>query len=70
MPIMDGFIATTTLKEKMNKNEIPNIPIIALTGLNSKEDVDKCYGCGFDYFLSKPASQKVILDAFDKIMNK
>ncbi len=55
MPIMDGFTATAILKDKMKKMEIQNIPIVALTALNSKDDIDKCYASGFDYFLAKPA---------------
>ena len=31
MPIMDGFQATIELKKKMKANQIPEIPIIALT---------------------------------------
>ena len=31
MPVIDGYLATKILKEKMRKNELPEIPIIAHT---------------------------------------
>ena len=40
MPVIDGYVATKVLKEKMNKNEIPNIHIIAHTAY-CKDNIDK-----------------------------
>ncbi len=51
MPILDGFEATFIIKQNPN---MKNLPIIALTAHNSKEDKDKCYEVGMSDFLTKP----------------
>ena len=38
MPVMDGYVATRILKDKMKKGEIPEIPIVAHTAY-SKENM-------------------------------
>ncbi len=54
MPIMDGYEVTKALKEMMKKNEISNIPIVALSA-NDKEFNVHCYKeCGMADFLPKP----------------
>ena len=51
---MDGYEATKILKEKMNNNELKDIPIIAVTAFSTEEDKAKCYSYGFDEVLVKP----------------
>ncbi|HOD40695.1 MAG: Sensory/regulatory protein RpfC [bacterium ADurb.Bin243] len=49
MPLMDGYETTTILRQK-------NIdtPIIALTASALKSDVEYCFECGMNAYLSKP----------------
>ncbi|HOT75824.1 MAG TPA: response regulator, partial [Candidatus Wallbacteria bacterium] len=49
MPLMDGYETTTILRQK-------NIdtPIIALTASALKADVEYCFECGMNAYLSKP----------------
>ena len=54
MPVMDGYEATTILKDKMNKEEIPKIPISACTAYAFNHDTKKCYENGMDDYISKP----------------
>lgn len=49
MPIMDGFLATQTIREFASK-----IPIIALTANTSQEDRQRALDSGMNDFLSKP----------------
>lgn len=49
MPDMDGFEATKHIR-LFN----PNIPILALTALNSAEIQDKATACGMNYVITKP----------------
>ncbi len=53
MPVMDGFEATKTIR---NKFEPPksNIPIIALTANAIKGDDQKCLEAGMNDYISKP----------------
>ncbi|MBE9491461.1 MAG: PAS domain S-box protein, partial [Bacteroidetes bacterium] len=61
MPRMDGFEATRLIR---NKNELTGIPIIALTALAMKEDVERIEKAGFDAYLLKPFH---ISDLFEKV---
>jgi two-component system, sensor histidine kinase and response regulator len=54
MPIMDGFEATSRIKEDMG-DEAP--PIVALTAHAMKGDEERCLSAGMDGYISKPISQ-------------
>ncbi len=51
MPVMDGYAMMDELKEDM---EVSDIPVIALTALAMKQDVDRISNYGFDGVLIKP----------------
>jgi signal transduction histidine kinase/ActR/RegA family two-component response regulator len=57
MPVMDGYETTKVLKEKMKKEEIPNIPVIAFTANDSEKDKEKCKKVGMSDYLTKPLSE-------------
>jgi CheY-like chemotaxis protein/anti-sigma regulatory factor (Ser/Thr protein kinase) len=63
MPRMDGFEATSIIR---GKSELKGIPVIALTALAMKEDVEKIENAGFDEYLLKPFH---ISDLFEKLGN-
>jgi PAS domain S-box-containing protein len=52
MPEMDGYEATTTIRQL--NSEISKIAIVAMTANAMKEDRDRCMACGMDDYLSKP----------------
>lgn len=54
MPIMDGWKTTRKLREMMQNQQIPKIPIIGLTAFTSNEDVEKCKEAGMLHILHKP----------------
>jgi len=54
MPIMDGYEVTRILKDMMERKEIPNIPIVALTANDKEFNLDRYKECGMTDFLSKP----------------
>jgi len=66
MPIMDGYETARILKEKMNNNEIPKVPIIALTAHSSKNEEKKCLAAGMDSFIVKPINQKNLREVLEK----
>ena len=56
MPVMDGYIATQTLREKACL-----IPIIAMTANASEGDAQRCLAAGMDDYVTKPFTQASLL---------
>jgi len=65
MPKMDGYEATTTLR---NKNY--NAPIIALTAHAMPEERERCSRSGFDSYLSKPVDAEVLVETVQSIAER
>jgi len=53
MPVMDGYKATSAIRE-INKD----VPIIALTGFARAWDDGKCQACGMNDYLTKPCTKE------------
>jgi len=67
MPEMDGFQATTNIRERENtQNAQSHIPIIALTADVQKGIVEKCLDAGMDDYLSKPFNKKQLQEKLEK----
>jgi CheY-like chemotaxis protein len=63
MPVMDGYETAQMLNEMMKNKEIPQVPILAWTVLDSGKDVTRCFKSGMAGYLPKPASQDALLEA-------
>ena len=66
MPVLNGFEAANILTEKMVKNEIPFIQIVACTAHAMDEDLEKCKKNGMYMQLLKPVS----IARIDEIIRK
>jgi two-component system sensor histidine kinase/response regulator len=69
MPKMDGFEATSAIREKEKKTG-SHIPIIALTAHAMKGDKEKCIENGMDDYISKPIKPEDLFDTIDRVIKK
>ena len=64
MPNIDGFKATTIIK---NHDNYKRIPVIAVTAFARDEDKERCDIIGFDDYISKPFSIDTILKKIENL---
>jgi two-component system, sensor histidine kinase and response regulator len=69
MPVMNGFDATVTIREK-EKESGTHIPILALTAHSMKMDRDRCLVCGMDNYVAKPVRMHELLVAIKKLAHE
>jgi CheY-like chemotaxis protein len=70
MPVMDGFTATETIRRWEEDQQLPPVPIIALTALALKEEAAKSLAAGCTLHLTKPIRKKTLLDILQHPFNK
>jgi PAS domain S-box-containing protein len=54
MPIMDGFVATSMIREYEIKHKFKRVPIIAMTANAMQGDKERCLEVGMDDYVTKP----------------
>ncbi|MFT4797336.1 MAG: signal transduction histidine kinase/CheY-like chemotaxis protein [Candidatus Azotimanducaceae bacterium] len=54
MPVMDGFTATSLIRDWEQQQSKPRLPIVALTAHILPEQEQSCYDAGMDDLLTKP----------------
>lgn len=66
MPIVDGYEATATIRQKEEEGGKVRTPVIALTSFSMKDEINKSLAAGCDCHLVKPvnraALEKVLAD--------
>jgi signal transduction histidine kinase/CheY-like chemotaxis protein len=62
MPVMGGVEATHAILEYEEENDLPHVPIVALTANTLKGDRERLLGEGMDEFLSKPIETEAMKD--------
>jgi CheY-like chemotaxis protein len=70
MPRLNGFEATSAIREKEKERERGHTPIIALTAHAFKEDEEKCLAAGMDAYVSKPVDFKNCLEVIRELLDK
>ncbi len=65
MPVLDGFAATSSIREK-EKSAGQFTPIIAITAYALKGDQEKCLAAGMDDYISKPINRDELLQKVER----
>ena len=68
MPIMDGWQATSRIRERKALNA--TTPIIAVTANAMKGDRDKCIAAGMNDYISKPVERRRLFETISKWVSK
>jgi PAS domain S-box-containing protein len=63
MPEMDGLTATRLIKQMK-----PQLPVVAQTAYESREDRDKAMASGVDYYLTKPISRVLFMEVINQFI--
>jgi CheY-like chemotaxis protein len=67
MPEMDGFEATSRIREQ-EKSTSQHIPIIALTAHAMVGDRERCLAAGMDDYVSKPINAEDLFAAIERLL--
>lgn len=68
MPVMNGFTATTIVREHESPKE--HVTIIAMTANTMEGDREECLAAGMDDYLSKPIKPAVLLEILARWLEK
>jgi len=69
MPVMDGYEATTAIRNRHSAVRNHDILIIAMTANAMKGDREKCLAVGMNDYVSKPISPRELSDVLEKWLN-
>nr|CRH07063.1 putative response regulator receiver domain modulated hybrid histidine kinase with Hpt domain [Candidatus Magnetococcus massalia] len=67
MPELDGFGAIRRVREWEAEQSLTTTPIIALTALSVKQDLDRAMEAGCDFVLTKPFRKAQLLAAIERL---
>ena len=59
MPVMDGYAATAAIRA-LTREDAKTIPIIAMTGNNFEEDINRSFEAGMNAHITKPIDIRVL----------
>ncbi len=68
MPVMDGIEATHEILDYEEDEEVPHIPIVALTANALKGDRERFLGEGMDEYITKPIETSELLYILNKFL--
>ena len=66
MPVIDGYQATTKIRQLEKENNMERTPIIALTANSTQADKQKCLDTGMDDFIGKPIKKEFVEEKIRK----
>lgn len=66
MPQMDGFELTKAIRQHEQQEDMPPIPIIAITANALKGEAEKCLAHGMDDYMAKPVELETLRNKLEK----
>jgi len=69
MPVMDGVEATHEIRDYEKDEEVPHVPIVALTAYSLKGDRERFLGEGMDEYITKPIETTELLYILNKFLS-
>jgi len=70
MPVMDGIEATHEILDYEEDEEVPHVPIVALTANALKGDRERFLNEGMDEYITKPIETSELLYVLNKFLSK
>ena len=67
MPTMDGYEATRTIR-RLSRNDVKNLPIIAMTANALEEDKEAALKNGMNAHISKPLDMNIFISVLKKLL--
>lgn len=67
MPVMDGFQATTQIRQIPKTKDIP---VLAATALATREDEERCLASGCNAYIAKPFTCRQLDDAIKQLFDR
>ncbi|MDR0447379.1 MAG: response regulator [Treponema sp.] len=67
MPVINGYEAAKTIRA-LNREDAKTVPIVALTALAFKEDIDKSLASGMNFHLAKPLNIDKMMEITYKLL--
>ena len=64
MPVMNGYQATTIIRERLKSN----VPIIAMTAHNRNGEREKCLELGMNAYLTKPIDEELLFSIMHNLV--
>ena len=70
MPEMDGYEATTQLRQREREAQRPRLPVVALTASALVSDGDRCRAAGMDEYLAKPYNLAQLKTVIERVLSR
>lgn len=64
--VMDGFAATTKIREMEKRWRLARTKIVALTGVTSAEAKQRAFDCGVDEYFAKPVRMQELRELLQR----
>jgi two-component system, sensor histidine kinase and response regulator len=68
MPLMDGFEATSKIREWEAQDQ--HVPIVALTAMLLDDEIQKCLSVGMDDCIAKPFNTEILFQLIETYISK
>ena len=69
MPVLDGLEATRALRQHESAQQLPRLPVIAMTANAMTGDRERCLAAGMDGYVSKPVDAQRLFEEIERVLS-